>query len=310
MKTTRVSLKHRLEYLLTRGAFGFAALVPQGVSYRIAGWLGGLFVTISKKRRGYALRMLRNAFPDERDDRVLLRYARRGTGNLLRVVLDVAHVARSIDRGSIHEHIDISQLEAIGLTPPWIAVTGHHGSWECGGLGAARLAREAHATARLMRNPLAQRWLAGNRARAGLFVHDRRGGIREITRALENGHGVLQVVDQNQRKRGLLAPWFGEPASTERAAASLAVRQGYPLVVASCIRLGVGFSFRIELGEVIVPERTGDAAADIEQVVRRMNAALEKLIVRFPEQYLWIHDRYRTADEILAAKAAGTPATP
>jgi Kdo2-lipid IVA lauroyltransferase/acyltransferase len=278
-------------------------VVPEGVSYRIAGWLGGLFFTLSKKRRQYALRMLRNAFPEETDERVLLRYGRRGTGNLLRVVLDVARVARSIEKGSIDERIDISQLEAIGLSPPWIAVTGHHGSWECGGIGAARLAKEAHATARLMKNPLAERWLAENRARAGLIVHDRRGGIRQIARALENGFGALQVVDQNQRKRGVLAPFFGELASTERAAAALAVRKGYPFVVASCIRLGVGFRFRIEVGEVLVPEITGDTAADVERLICRMNLALERLIVRFPEQYLWIHNRYRSADQILANRS-------
>ncbi len=63
MKATRVSLKHRVEYLLTRAAFGLTAAVPEGISYRIAGWLGSLFVTLSKKRRQFALRTLRNAFP-------------------------------------------------------------------------------------------------------------------------------------------------------------------------------------------------------------------------------------------------------
>jgi len=302
VKATRVSLKHRVEYLLTRAAFGLTAAVPEGISYRIAGWLGSLFVTLSKKRRQFALRTLRNAFPEETNDRVLLRHARRGTGNLLRVALDLARTGRAVNRGTFAERIDVSPLRDLGLTPPWIGVTGHLGSWECGGIGVAGLAKEVHATARLMKNPLAQRWLRENRARVGLIVHDRRGGIREIARALENGCVAMQVVDQNQRKRGVLAPFFGELASTERAAAALAVRKGYPFVVAAGIRQGVGFRFRIEVSEVLVPEITGDTTADVENLIRRMNRALERLILRFPDQYLWIHDRYRTADQILAQR--------
>jgi len=51
-----------------------------------------------------------------------------------------------------------------------------------------------------------------------------------------------------------------------------------------------------------VPEITGDTTADVENLIRRMNRALERLILRFPDQYLWIRDRYRTADQILAQR--------
>jgi len=295
-----VSLKHRVEYVLVRAAFLFVAVVPEGLSYRVAGWLGGLFVRFSKRRRRCALRMLHNAYPDVTDDRALLKIARRGTGNLLRVVLDLARASRAIEKGTIADRIDMSEVVALKLPAPWFGITGHLGSWECAAIGVARITKEAHVTARVMNNPLAQRWLRENRALAGLIVHDRRGGVRGVARALENGFVALQAVDQNQRRRGVLMPFFGEPASTERAAAALAVRKGYPFVIAACIRQGVGFRFKVEIEEVLVPVITGDHAADVKDLVRRMNLALEKLILRFPDQYLWIHDRYKTADEMLA----------
>lgn len=282
-----------------RAAFLFVAVVPEGLSYRVAGWLGGLFVRCSKKRRGFALRTLHNAYPDVTDERELLKHARRGTGNLLKVVLDLVRASRAIEKGTIADRIDMSEVEALGLKAPWFGITGHLGSWECAAIGVARITKEAHVTARVMNNPLAQRWLRENRACAGLIVHDRRGGVRGVNRALEDGFVALQAVDQNQRRRGVLVPFFGELASTERAAAALAVRKGYPFVVAACIRQGVGFRFKVEIGEVLIPVNTGDHAADVIHLVRRMNTALEKLILRFPDQYLWIHDRYKTADELI-----------
>jgi KDO2-lipid IV(A) lauroyltransferase len=144
-----------------------------------------------------------------------------------------------------------------------------------------------------MKNPFAQRFMLASRMRGGLHVHDRRGGIRGITRALDAGCIVLQVADQHQRLRGLVAPFFGELASTERAAATLAVRKRCPFVVAAGIRTGTGFRFKFVIEEIIEPELTGDVQRDIQRLVERMNDALGRLILRFPEQYLWIHNRYR-----------------
>ena len=128
----------------------------------------------------------------------------------------------------------------------------------------------------------------------------RRGGIRGLARALKQGALGLQAVDQNQRLRGVYVPFFGKLASTERAAATLAVRQGYPVAISSCVRIGKGFRFRIQLHEVIqvtVPANKEDVAAHVIQLVLRINQRLEKAILTYPEQYLWIHDRYRTQPE-------------
>jgi KDO2-lipid IV(A) lauroyltransferase len=144
------------------------------------------------------------------------------------------------------------------------------------------------------RNPLLQRWILGNRQRGGLHIHPRRGGVRDLARALAAGGVGLQAVDQNQRLRGVFAPFFGEIASCERAAASLALRNGYPIVVGVALRKGHGFRFEFVALEPFVLRRTGDKQADLHAAVVRINQAIERLVRLAPEQYLWIHDRYRT----------------
>lgn len=302
----RATLLQRIEYLAMRGAMAFAARLPEVLGYGLAGALGGLFVRLSARRRRYALRLLRNAFPGESDAK-LLRFARQGTGNLLKVSLDVARLARFVDSGRLAERVDIRGYRELGLEPPWIGVTGHLGSWECGAAAAAILGHQVHVTARLMKNPLAQRWLKASRRRAGVVVHDRRGGIRGLARALQERCIAMQVVDQNQRLRGVFAPFFGELASCERAAATLALRKGYPIAVGASVRIGNGFRFRIDCETVLRPAPTGDHEADVLALVTAINRALEVLIRRHPEQYLWIHDRYRTRPPATGATASTAP---
>ena len=115
-------------------------------------------------------------------------------------------------------------------------------------------------------------------------------------RCLTGGVG-LQVVDQNQRLRGVFAPFFGRIASCERAAVSLALRRGYPIVVGAALRRGCGFRFDLVAAEPFSPQKTGDKQRDLLQAVSEVNRRLEQLIRRAPEQYLWIHDRYRTQPE-------------
>jgi KDO2-lipid IV(A) lauroyltransferase len=293
-------------YWLARGAIGTAARVPQWLGYGCADLLGRLFFHVDRRRRGYALRLLRNAFP-ERGERELSRLGARATGNLFKVPLDMARLTRLLARGGrIDTVLDYSptapHLEP--LRPPFLGLTAHLGSWEVAAIGVAQHVGRAHGVARVAKNALLERWILANRERGGLVIHPRRGGIRDLAAALERGSVGLMVVDQNQRLRGVFAPFFGEIASCERGAVSLALRRGYPLLVGVALRRGRGFRFELVSAPPFVLQRTGDRQQDLYEAVVRVNQTIEKLIRRAPEQYLWIHDRYRTQPAGGAAAAA------
>ena len=95
----------------------------------------------------------------------------------------------------------------------------------------------------------------------------------------------------------MFAPFFGKVASCERAAVSLALRHGYAIVVGAALRKGLRFRFELVAEEPFVPAKTGDKGGDLLRAVGQVNERLERLIRRAPEQYLWIHDRYRTQPE-------------
>lgn len=283
-------------HVAARAAIGLAARVPEWLGYSCADALGRLFFALDRRRRGYALKFLRNAFPDA-TDAALRRLGARATGNLFKVPLDMARLTRLLARGgAVGDVVDFTEASATlaAARPPFLALTGHLGNWEVGAVAIAQAVGRAHGIARVSRNPLLQRWILANRERGGLVIHPRRGGVRGLARALADGQVGLQAVDQNQRLRGVFVPFFGQLASCERAAVTLALRAGYPLVFGTALRVGRGFRFRFLLHGPVQLAVTGDRAADLRAGVLRVNQEIERLVRLAPDQYLWIHDRYRT----------------
>lgn len=296
----RIRWRDRVVYWLARAAIGTAARVPQWLGYGAADCLGRLFFWIDGRRRGYALHFLRNAYPAWTDAE-RRRVGARATGNLFKVPLDMARLTRLLAHGGdVRSVLDYGRTTAFfaRLSPPYLGLTAHLGNWEVAAIGVANVAGGGHGIARVSKNPLLQRWILANRERGGLVIHPRRGGVRDLAAALAGGSVGLQVVDQNQRLRGVFAPFFGEVASCERAAVSLALRRGYPILVGGAIRRGRGFRFEMIAEEPFTLATTGDRAADLRAGVVRVNLAIEALIRQAPEQYLWIHDRYRTKDRL------------
>jgi len=286
----------RVVYAAARVAIGAAARVPQWLGYRLAAWLGALWFRFDGRRRRFACKFLRQAYP-ELSEREHLRLGSRATSSLFMVPLDMARLTRLLARGGdVREVVDVShaQQQLDRVQKPFFGLTAHLGSWEVAAVSMAQMVGDAHGIARITKNPLLNRWLLGTRQKGGLTIHPRRGGFKDLANAMAGGGVGLQVVDQNQRLRGVFAPFFGKTASCERAAVSLALRRGYPIVVGAALRRGRGFRFELVACEPYVPVKTGDKQRDLLTAVGEVNRRIEALIRQAPEQYLWIHDRYRT----------------
>lgn len=115
-------------------------------------------------------------------------------------------------------------------------------------------------------------------------------GVRQLLRALKRGETVGLLPDQvPPRGQGVWAPFFGEPAYTMTLAARLAAQTGARVLLLWCERLGqgAGFVVRVQPLGVALPEADEAAAACL-------NAAMERLILQHPGQYLWGYHRYKS----------------
>lgn len=292
----KVTLEHRITYAAARVALWIVEHVPKPIAYGCAAALGRLFFRLARRRRRIALEFLRLAFPDpnQKSDKDLYRIGSIATGNLFKVPLDMIYSTRLIRDGTFLDHVDVSETRAHMPEGAFFGCTAHLGSWEVAAIHYAAMGRETHVVVQSFKNPLQQRYITETRRKAGLYLHPRRGGIRGLMKALARGCVGLQAVDQNQRKRGVFVPFFGKLASTERSAATIALRKGYPIMTGTCRRIGKGFRFKTYIDDLIYPKPTGDLEEDVSQLASLINERLEQHILAAPEQYLWIHNRYRT----------------
>jgi KDO2-lipid IV(A) lauroyltransferase len=112
--------------------------------------------------------------------------------------------------------------------------------------------------------------------------------------AVVAGGGMLGLMlDQRARKRPVMAPFFGRAARCDRSAAVLLKRLRAPIVFAACYRTGTPWRWRLEVPTVLWPKDL--EGQTVEAITARVNGELEKLILAAPEQYFWLHDRYRGA---------------
>jgi KDO2-lipid IV(A) lauroyltransferase len=146
-----------------------------------------------------------------------------------------------------------------------------------------------------------QRFLPGDalitfvRERAGVEVIRKYAAARPVLRALSQGKLVGIPFDQNaKRSQALFVPFFGELAATTSGLARLARISGAPVAPVFIIRDPNQRTHRILIQEEIALQRTSDEEADMQENTRRFVAAIENIVRRYPEQFLWTHRRYRT----------------
>lgn len=108
---------------------------------------------------------------------------------------------------------------------------------------------------------------------------------------LRAGGAIGLVLDQRARGRALLAPFLGRPARCDRSAGVLMKRFRVPAVICACTQAEQPLKYRIDFYDVVWPEEI--QRADLVSITTRINRAFERMILDHPDQYLWLHDRYK-----------------
>jgi KDO2-lipid IV(A) lauroyltransferase len=146
-----------------------------------------------------------------------------------------------------------------------------------------------------------QRFLAGDamlsyvRERAGVDAIRKHSAARAVLKALREGDLVGIPFDQNaKRSEAIFVPFFGEPAATASGLGRLLILSGAPVVPVFIVREGDGRHHRIEIQDEIPVQRSSDPDADLVENTRRFVKAVEDMVRRYPEQFLWTHRRFRT----------------
>jgi len=184
--------------------------------------------------------------------------------------------------------------EALAEKKGAIFVTGHVGNWEMLGQAIAAAGYPISTIAKPFYDPRVTRWLHEWRARHGLKIvwRDQNSG-KAILRALRSNQLMAFLIDQDTKTAGDYVPFFGRPAFTPTTPAALALRTGAPLIFSWHHRRGKRHQITIER---VIFARTGDRQRDIVALTALLTARLETVIRTVPEQWVWMHRRWRRSN--------------
>ncbi len=184
------------------------------------------------------------------------------------------------------EHID----RAVAVGRQMIIFSGHIANWEIAMLAAVQYGISVAQIYRAANNPLVDRMITRFRGNAGELIPKGAVAARRAIAALRHGAHLTMLADQKMND-GIPVPFFGRPAMTAPALASLALRFDCDLLPARVERLA-GARFRLTVFPPLSLPRSGDHHADVAALMTRVNETLEAWVRESPEQWFWLHRRW------------------
>jgi Kdo2-lipid IVA lauroyltransferase/acyltransferase len=180
-----------------------------------------------------------------------------------------------------------------------LVLTGHFGNWEFAPLGGIlnfkQFQGQFHFIRRMLGNKTIERILFRRYYRAGLNVIPKKNSLQQVCDVLEKNHAVVFVLDQHAslaNRDGVAVEFFGKKAGTYRSLASLSRNTGLPVVPAAGYRLPNGRHV-LEFYEPIAWQEYPTMQESIYRNTLAYNQALERIILAHPEQWLWLHKRWK-----------------
>ena len=282
---------HRIEAWAAAAAFAAFGALPIDLASAIGGALGrliGPFLGISKQAR----RNLRLALP-ELSEPAIDRIIAAMWDNLGRVAAEYPHlrgirVFQPGGRVETHgfEHMD----RAVATGRRMIIFSGHIANWEIGMLAAVQYGIRVAQIYRAANNPLVDRMITRFRGDAGELIPKGAVAARRAIATLRSGAHLTMLADQKLND-GIPVPFFGRPAMTTSALASLALRFDCDVLPTRVERLR-GAHFRLTVFPALPLPCSGNPHADVAALMAQVNAILESWIRERPGQWFWVHRRW------------------
>lgn len=296
-----------VEYLAARVLLAVLRVLPFPLARPLAEMIGLVCGSLVSKWRTVAEFNLRQAIPDlSAHERRQVRYG--VYRNLGRVVLALAKVPGWGER-ELRRHVRFVGLEhfreAHATGCGVMLLTAHLGNWELGALAHGAAVGPLHVMVRPIENRRVDELVEDLRSSHGNRVISKHNAAREVLRALKERGTVGILADQNAvADEAVFVEFFGEAAATNKGFAQLAMRSGAAVIPAIAWWNATENRHIVEYGPALEVVRSGDPEHDIVENTRRFQKAIEARVRAHPDQWLWIHRRWKTRVPANASKGA------
>jgi KDO2-lipid IV(A) lauroyltransferase len=296
MASKRSAFRNRLELAAFLALKGLFAVLPLRAAEAVGRGAARLYRLLDGRRRRLVRGNLALAFP-EKPPGELARLERSVFAHFGGLAAELLRCER--------EPVEslLSRVEVVGLEHARAAASSgrgvffsspHLGNWEWAAVVTGAQGFPVTVVVRPLDNPFLDARLTAMRERTGCRIVSKRDAARVLLKTLRDGGLVGILADQRARPPdAVVVPFFGRPASTTTAIARLAAKTGALFLPAVCLRSGPG-RWRLTFSEAIDPATFPEEERSVEALTARVTALVESQVRAAPEQWLWLHDRWRS----------------
>jgi KDO2-lipid IV(A) lauroyltransferase len=303
----RRNIRHRLEYLLFQTGRLTISLLPIRLASMMAdviGWCVFRLIPGKLTRYQVARDNLNTAFGDSLSDAAADRIILGMWQHLFRMVVEIIQLPRQFRLFDCNEVLDFHNrnwcVQTLCSQRPVLMLGGHFGNWEVSVNTFGHFGFPMGVVARHLDNPYLNRWFQRFRESSGNHMIMKHGAGQELAEILENNGMAALLCDQDAGRSGVFVDFFGKPASTFKSIGLLAMQYDALILVGGAYRLPPAkqkgarwVRFDLATQDVIDP-RDFTGPNSLNEITQRYTSALESLIRRAPEQYFWVHRRWKS----------------
>lgn len=292
----RSFIRNYLEYIALRLVVAVLQALSLRAAYRLAHGLAWLVYHVDRRHRLVALKNLQIAYPEwsaaQRD-----KVVRQVYQHFCKMGMEMTHLPRLLQMYNWKPYMELrgskGLFSAMLSGRPVLIITGHLGNWELAGYALAMFGFKSYGVARTLDNPYLDKFVNAFRRKTGQVLLSKNGDARRMAELLKSGGILSTLPDQDAGPRGLFVPFFGKPASTHKAVAQMALNHDAVIAVVGAWRISQGLKYAIDVEEVIDASDFADKPEPILRLTEAYTAAWERLVRKAPEQYLWLHRRWK-----------------
>ena len=290
------ALRNWAEYAPAWLAIQALCWLPLPLARALAAGLAKLLHLILPRWRSIARRNLELAFPEEPAEwrAAILEGAFQNVGRVLLALarsprLTPANIGQWIDYDGF-EHFQRAKEQGKGV----LFLTAHLGAWELSSAAHALHGNPMFVMVRPLDNPLIDRMIQSRRALHGNKVIVKADAARDVIRALRANEAVGILADQNAAgEDGVFVDFFGIPASATRGVAQLALRTGAAIIPGFAFWNETRSRYVLKFYAPVETARGPDRERNVLETTQRCQSAIELAIREQPEQWLWMHRRWK-----------------
>jgi KDO2-lipid IV(A) lauroyltransferase len=287
-----------LVYLAVRLLAMVMQMFPIDVNLRTARFMGWVWYHIMPRHRERARAHLRMAYQDALSPTQVDRLALESMQQMVMMAVEALFTPRLINEWTWNRYVRLKGMaplvEELLSDRGVILLTAHYGNWELLGFVMTALGFPATAVMRPLDNPYLNEHLLKVRRDRGLMLLDKRGATESADQVLDDGETLCFIADQNAGRKGEFVDFFGVKASTYKSIALLAIRHRVPIIVGYARRLSERFEYEAGCTRMIRPEEWEGRDNEIHWITQEYTRAIEQFVREAPEQYLWMHRRWKS----------------